>query len=68
TENATSTRPTFIQRKLKSIIETDSGKDAPSKKKQLTTRAKRFIEQNAANVKDFNAQQLDRLYDRLGFR
>ena len=68
TDNVTSVRAPPMKRQLKSIIETDEQKPTTQKPRQLTTRAKRYIEQHSANVQDFNAQQLERLYERLGFR
>ena len=69
-ENSNLTRPSLIMRQLKSIP--DSSTDIISRTKinnrPLTAKVKRFIKEHSADVKDFNSQQLERLYERLGFR
>ena len=67
TNNVTAKNSTPKQRQLKSLKVDNSQTDSPATSRQLTKRAKRFIERHAANVRDFNSQQLDRLYERLGF-
>ena len=69
-ENSNSTRPSLIMRQLKSI--SDSPTDIISRvqfnDRPLTAKVKRFIKEHSADVKDFNSQQLERLYEHLGFR
>ena len=67
TNNVTAKNSTPKQRQLKSLKVDNPQTDSPATSRQLTKRAKRFIERHAANVRDFNSQQLDRLYERLGF-
>ena len=68
--NSNSTRPSLVMRQLKSIP--DSSTDIISRtqlnNRPLTAKVKRFIKKHSADVKDFNSQQLERLYERLGFR
>ena len=68
THNISFESSTPMKRQLKSVLETDEPTTTTQKPRQLTTRAKRYIEQHSANVQDFNARQLERLYERLGFR
>ena len=68
--NSNSTRPSFVMRQLKSIPEssTDIISRTQLNNRPLTAKVKRFIKKHSADVKDFNSQQLERLYERLGFR
>ena len=57
------TGPFFYSRQLKS-----QELALPKKSHQLSSKTKRYIENNRADVQDFDSRQLDKLYKALGFR
>ena len=56
------TGPSLLMRKLKS-----NDLALPKKSHQLSTKTKRYIENNGADVQDFDSHQLSKLYEALGF-
>ena len=70
TRNSTENRPNRSMRRRKSVVDptADQSVSIPTKNRQLTTRAKRYLEKHRAQVQDFSSQQLESLYEKLGFR
>ena len=63
THNTTAKLPTRLLRRLNSVVDptADQTVAVPNQNRQLTTRAKRFLEKHRAQVQDFSSQQLESL-------